>query len=639
MLATYLFWALLWLPGFAVLRRWWPTSLGTGLMESLALAYAATFALLSPVSIACYWLELPVWVMSLGCVVACALAAGSLARSRAWGELAARARADLGLASLLLLAYLWMQGRIGGWLDGDATFHLGRIRHLLDHGFDNRDIYLEAKYFAHLYHTNLVHAFFASATQLTGGDPLEVWRASLPWAKLLIAAGHYALGLAVFGRREAAWLLALVVSTVQAGMTYAIYPNTLAVGWFAPALLAVALRAHDEVSRERLVVLALGSFTLGQVHALYPLFVALLVGPFFLARAIAGFARGRGVSRGHLLLLIALLAGAPAGLVARYAYSAQARYEAPAAVDVDARPRSTPPRTTPPKQARPASEPRDEALEAGGGHLEKRLERTARGQWWLPPGKAGGFGFVLLGFAALGFGLGFSPRDRTRLAALAFAALTCAALLFWPALCTFVVEKFGLRLALPRLSPLLGSVLFAALAGAVARAIEWLGRPRIAWPATTLGAVALATQLLGHSPRSFAEHWGDVAAGSEERHETLALHRARRELLREHVPAGATVLASLREGRYVVMLHDVHVIAVDRGHSRIPGIGERRRDVERMTARGTPWDERRALLRRYGVRYVVLRDKWRGRYGWAFERGRQFGPSGELYLVDLGPDL
>jgi hypothetical protein len=193
MLLTYALFALLWLPGLAALRRVAPAELERGLLSALALGYAMTFVLLSPCSLLCYACGLPLWVLSAVMALSVVLGVLALARARCLRELARLWAGDLGLPALLLAVLLLLDARVGGWLDGDATYHVGRVRDLLDHGFNNRDIYLAEPFFAYAYQGNLLHALYAAITQLTAGDPLFVWFASLPWAKLVIAGGHYHL--------------------------------------------------------------------------------------------------------------------------------------------------------------------------------------------------------------------------------------------------------------------------------------------------------------------------------------------------------------------------------------------------------------------------------------------------------------
>ena len=84
-----LYWLLLGLPGFVVLRRYLPSALESGGLGAISLSYLASFVLLSPVSILGYALHLPLWVMSaaiVAMIVACAVLVGaacSRSRSRA----------------------------------------------------------------------------------------------------------------------------------------------------------------------------------------------------------------------------------------------------------------------------------------------------------------------------------------------------------------------------------------------------------------------------------------------------------------------------------------------------------------------------------------------------------------------------
>lgn len=636
LLSTCLFWTLSLAPGLALVERVRPRALEAGALSAIAYGYPASLGVLAPVAITCYWLRLPVAVLSTWWLITATVGLGALVRARMGRSWRPNPRLDVGVAAALLFVHLVMQARVGAWLDGDATFHLGRVRHVLDHGFDNRDFYLRGESFTRIYHTNLIHALFAVATQLTRGDLLEVWWASLAWAKLVIAGAHFALGHALFRRREPAWLLALVVSAVQAGMTYAVYPNALAAGWLVPWLWAIALD-HLESPRGAPALLAAGSFLLSLVHPLYALFAMFVIGPGVAIAALTSLRGDRVRARGLAWMLAALLAGAPAGLVARHANAflpataphAPVQVQAPAERD---RPSVDAIRTAAPRK------PPTPALAAGGGPLEKTLEQRPDGRRWLPPAKTGGVALVLAGFVALFVVGARRTTEGARARHLLLAASSCAALLYWPWLCTLAADSFGLAAALPRLVPLLGTALFAGLVGATELALDWLPQHRLTWPVATVVAVALATRLFGFSPQSFDEHWHDALAPVSANHGMLALQRARRTALRAWIPAGETVLASPREGRYVAMLHDVTVLVVDRGHGTTRGLAERREAVERMTAKRTPWAERAELLRKHRLRFLVFRDKWRDRYGWAYEHGRVLGQGGDFHVIALTPD-
>ena len=70
------------------------------------------------------------------------------------------------------------------------------------------------------------------------------------------------------------------------------------------------------------------------------------------------------------------------------------------------------------------------------------------------------------------------------------------------------------------------------------------------------------------------------------------------------LPAGETVLIDDRFGVEIVMLHDITLVANSTTSQGVPNMRARRAEVRRMLSNGTPWDERRELLRKYGIRYL-----------------------------------
>ncbi|HKU39158.1 MAG TPA: hypothetical protein VJR89_13450, partial [Polyangiales bacterium] len=422
-LLTDLFWLCLCLPGYALLRRVWPAVHEAGLLAVIAWSAFASFLLLSPASLAGYALGAPLGAFSAVVAVAVVASVVVLVRARAHVEWLACLRREQSAGWLLLAGLLWLQARVGAYFDGDATFHLGRVRVLLQHGFTNRDIYLSDYYFQHIYHSNLLYPIYASASQLTGHTYLEVWFYSQAWAKLLVAAGHYALGWSATRRRSVAWLLALVVITANAGETYTTYPNTLAVGWLLPLLLAAgwSLLTPDPPPRQALAVAAT-SLVLAQVHALYAVYAGLALGPGLVAALLWPRSSAR---RGPIVgALAGLLCAAPFLLISQYAFKPtlpNAQPSAPAAPS--AQPQAAPAPPPPPSQrsvgdiaadvnkGKPASP--TPAVAAGGGHLEKGLELdTATGKVWFDPDKMGGKTFVTLGFASFALGLIGAFRRR-----------------------------------------------------------------------------------------------------------------------------------------------------------------------------------------------------------------------------------
>jgi hypothetical protein len=392
------------------------------------------------------------------------------------------------------------------------------------------------------------------------------------------------------------------VATARAAESYSVYPNLLAVGWLVPMVLAAGFAAHepDADQKRTLVSLALGSLLLSEVHPLYWAIACIALAPLFALRAIAAL-RARRLARGFFgACLLALLAGAPLALIARYGgqpSEQQVRAAQAHAVRLPA----------PPSEAHAAlpkpEKPHRSALETSGGHLEKQLEHGQDGERRLSVASAGGWTFLLLGLAALVPCLLWPEPLCPRMVALAVAATTLAAIPLVPSLATFVTARLLPDFGVARMITLASSLFFVALANAVAAFVDRYA----ALAAVRHGAVVLvvigASQLPGHAPRSFREHVQNACGNEAKRHTLLDEHRARRGLLRAHIAAGETVLTTLREARYVVMLHDLHVVAADRGHGHVAGIALRRAQVELMTQPQTAWATRELLLRHYGLRF------------------------------------
>jgi hypothetical protein len=624
---TQLFWALLALPGYALLRRTWPAVREGGLLPVLGLSYVASFALLSPVSIVSYVLGLPLWVFSTACVLAVAVALFALGRGRADRELVTMLRAETPWPWLVLGAHLALQARVGGYLLGDAHTHIGHIRYLLEHGFSNRDIYLADYHFHHIYHTNLLYALYASLAQLTHQPYLDTWFWTQAWAKLLVAAGHYTLGYSLSKQRWAGWLSALVVITVNAGESYTLYPNTLAVGWLLPTALGLGFAALSDQSERRLQLTAVGvlSFLMGQVHSLYAIYLGLLLAPVFCARAALGFGRNER-PWWTVAALAVLLAGAPFTLISKYAFLPASTAVAPSLLAAPATVQEPPSWATHSKSA---------AVAAGGGHLEKQLRVSPDGRYVFLPEHMGGRWFVVAGWLALLAGAWLVRERRSTWLGAGLASLVLSVGLFVPAACMLLVRVLQEPFAVARLSTVLATLLLCALCATFVALAQHLPAPRVAQLIVSVAALVAATHLPGQAPRTFREHLDAAVAPLDKRRATLELMQARRTLLARTVPPGATVLTTTRMARPVVMVCDCFVIAADRGHTHVPGIAERRADVEVLTTPTTPWSMRAALLARYAVRYVVYPRNQARNYAWTREHGQVQGAGGDYEVVAL----
>lgn len=652
MLLTALFWATFFLPGFACLRGVLPGFRSVsrllaplpsgGLLHQIAYGYAFSFGLLSPVSLLCYAFSAPLWVFSAALCALSLLAIVGFVRARSRLQrrrLSVLLRAEPLAAYALIVGLLWLQSRLGGWLDGDATFHLGRIRVLLEHGFSNRDIYLREYHFQHAYHSNLLFAVYASAAQLTGQSYLESWFYSEAWAKLLVASGHFVLGHTLTQRRSVGYALAAVMLTLNAGETYALYPNTLCVGYLLPLLLALgfsSLSLRELWLGQRILLMALLSFVVAQLHALYVIYAGLTLGP-----ALALALLRRQPLRSHLLrlgVLCSFAAAAPFIGVSMFGFrDAEQVQSAPEDIEPP-KVQAAPPAgvAAPPKPV----EQEKPALAAGGGHLEKVLESLGNDRYIFSTSRIGGKPFVLAGFIALFASAGLYRR-RSRSLPLAAAGLGAAwlgALLFTQLGATWAARVLQAPFIVARLSTVLTSLLVLGgcacvlyLAGLVRRG-RWLVESVL-----YVVLCAFATQLLGHAPKSFREHVEAAWQPEPERHALLDRWLERRALLTRTIPAGSVVLTTPRQARYVVMLCDCYVLAADRGHTGIFGIDKRRRDLTFMNSTEAPWEQRAQLIEYYGVKLVTFERRWQRRYRWAYQHGTLLGSEAGQDVIELKP--
>jgi hypothetical protein len=629
---TCIFWALFFLPGYALLRRYATTFLQAGALFTLALSYATSLLLISPLSLLCYAIGAPLWLFSVGLALLCSGALVVLVRTRADRDLVRIVRAEPVLPYLLLLGLLWLQARVGGWLDGDATFHLGRMRVLLEHGFTNRDIYLAQFHFQHVYHSNLLFPLYASLAQLTGQSYLDAWFHSEAWAKLMVGCGHYVLGYLVTRRRLAGFLLALCIITVNAGETYALYPNTLCVGFLLPMLLGFGFDMLAPLrNRSTLLLMAALDFVLAQIHALYAVYAALLLVPLL---SLAWFwPRARGERLLLLMALCSLTAAAPFVLVSSLMHLDGAPLTA--APDPGDSPIPVAPATglasDPPAHVLVAP-----ALAAGGGHLEKVMESIDDEHIVFTPERMGGRLFVLIGFIALCLACLSLPEQRAQLVGVLLSAAGLSALLFSVRGATAAMRLLQTPFVVARLSTVLTSLLFLGIVACLARSSElWPRAQRVLAMLLMLLSVGVSTQLLGHAPISFADHVRAALRPFAERHALLEELKQRRVLLQSTVPPGTTVLTTARFARQVVMLCDCYVLAADRGHTHVAGIAERRRDLVYLNAPTTTWERRQALLAHYGLHIMVFERRWQRRFHFAYEHGELLGSAAGLDVVHL----
>lgn len=301
------FWIFLAVPGFACLCRFDRASLEGGWLAVIVRSYVASVVLLTPISVLGYVFHWSVAALSLAYLALVVAGVALIIRDRtraAW----------LGYAELSLIAVLgacfllfdaWVGARVGSHVQGDAAYHIARVRMLLDNHLGSWDPLLPGLQFEAVYHTNIYHALIAASAHLGGVDPGVAWVWVWPFAKLMLAATSYELALSVFGTQRLAWIAAIGASIWFLTQSVLSLPNTLAPFVclpFAVARIVVAVSGKPSF-RNALWVGAAG-LVVAQVHMLYATFLLLLATPVVVCRL--GYAVARR-ERGRAELLAAVL--------------------------------------------------------------------------------------------------------------------------------------------------------------------------------------------------------------------------------------------------------------------------------------------------------------------------------------------
>lgn len=577
---SLLFWLALVIPGYAVVCHLDRAQLKSGFLGTLGLSYAATLGLLAPISILCYLWSLPLAVFSSVCVLLVLAGAIEITRKRWWHDAHKLIVGAFGIELLILVIDMVMGARAGAMLGGDARVHLARIRFLLDHGLSNLDPFCAVPYFYPIYHTNLLHALYAAAAQLTGGDHLLAWHVSLPWGKLLTASGVYYLVWSVFGRRWPAWVAVVFAVGVSGPVTFTIYPNKLAPYWLAPYMIGFAIQAcRTECSRRTCVQLAAGALVLGQIHGLYALYTVGIIAPVVGVRFLTHLLRRKPDRWRLATCILALSLALPFPLISKL----KSRAPDSSVQEVQAADRTSAGFV----EFANGWVMRDPMCGFGGG-----------GPWSLPVLGAG----IICALAG----------SRRREAAISLAIIgVVAAVYYVPPLCSAVLNFVGEEWILIRLGFVLRLGFFIFGPGVLAFVL--LPKARHWWVQTLLSLLAFAAAFpyAGHNKPHDWQTYGMIAR--RQRLGQVKRYGELRRFLEKQVPAGNTVLTDSREGMLLVMLHDCYVVASASSSLGIADLPQRRKDLEAMLSDETGWELRRQLFRSYDIEYYYpgqARPKW-----------------------------
>ncbi|NOX59830.1 MAG: hypothetical protein GXP29_13375 [Planctomycetes bacterium] len=592
MILTAFFWMALLFAGAVIVRRVAPEIFEGGPMAVIALGSVAALAVLSPVSILCYLIHLPVMVLSIACILLVLWAIYYATLRGYWKDLRTLMIGAVCIEMGIVAFDMWTGARVGASTGGDASVHLARIRFLLDHGFSNRDPYIEVPAFFSVYNTNIIHALMAACSRICRIDHLGTWVASLAFAKLLTAAGAYFAAWSVFGRRWPAWITCVFVLMTASTITFVIYPNQLCVNWMMPMMLGLVVRAcSPSVTRSSIIALAAGAFVLGQVHGLYLAFALLIFGP--VVAVVVAFRHFKQLPDRWLVTaaLGALLMGAPFSVIAKLAS---------------------------PKPVASKTEPVDDASSSAEKRASEQFIELASGSHMYDPQYVFGrrpalaIAFIIIGVTCSMVG------SRRREALIAIGALAVVSvILFVPPVCTLTLKLLGKKWILSRLSSSFAVCMWGILPGSVALLIE----PSLSrWWLRGLLSIAMAIAGAQFYARTgaytWSNYWKSVQKGSFLSDRNLGAFRRNREILTEALPGGSLVLTDRRSGRFLVTIYDCHILSPDRGSPGVASLPQRRIDQETLLAPDTSWDVRKKFLDQYAIRFFLVTRETSKSSGW-----------------------
>ena len=632
-----LFWFLALLPGAWLARRMTPELWQGEWIGRAALAALGTLALLLPPTLIGYLVGAPLWLFSALLVVAIIGGVALWLRETPWRRWRRPSWvALLGAAGFAAVAILSL--RSGGYLSGDGLIHATYVRRLLDLGLTNADPYVTPALFSPIYHSNIWHTFLAGSAQLTGATALDTWLTALPLAQLIIAGSFYLVAWALFRESWVAWCAAAFALVAYGPAAIALYPNKLAplFGMTTTlALLAVALRS--DATRRNLLPLAAAVLVCASMHGLYAIFLVTLLAPIGIGVALGRVRRGEAGVPQALLATALLLPG--------LAYPALSAALTPTAADV--------PGFQP--LARVAEVDPTPTKERGVTHYSNgwkartlalsplRVNRDDQLRFHRPA-----FYFWALVVAVV-FLLRAGRRDIAWLTGSSLGVLTL--ILYLPPLYTFFYNTLGSSWVVHRAEiwrPILfGAVALPALALLARPGLRLLFDRKIEDAPTLALAPVLVAALLSFffASYGFPSRWQDQLerAKSYRDNSNFSLAQAATEtgeFVLGQIDAGETVLVKWQMGHILAAAIDMRLVAPQKGNRAIPDFGVRRRDRDRMLAPETPWPERRALLQKYNVRWVIpdgLEDirAWVARHAKNKESGSIPKHGRNFYVVEL----
>ncbi len=662
---AYIFWVLFLVPGFALVMRTAPGLTRGGLMCTLATSFLGTVALLMPVTIVGYFVNMPVAVISTLLVIALIAGLIDIVRQGHWRMWKEQGAGILRLESLVIAAGFYIHHKIGSLMGADALIHMARVRQFLDHGLTNVDPFIKGDHFYPIYHTNVYHVILAAASQLSQVHYLDIWFGALPVFLVLIASAMFFMTWQVFQNRWAAWFAAIFFVVDQGHINFLTYPNKIAPFFLLPVLIGLTVRAlREKPTTRHAVQIGVVSLALGMFHGMYAFFGAILLGPVFLALGLRSHLKKEGALKKYALCVLALMVSLPWPVISRRAQDATRKETIRARILRDRNPDAIQFVVTDAGKRKPKKNAQKGVdaffLDVGAGMIMKKPFRGFGGGRGLFGIRGFRYQYLMLGLI-LGI---FSRRRKTYLIAASVSLVTLTYLLF-PPLCTLLFNIMEAKWMIQRLETAGLSMMFPTLVfgpivfhmsrllpltkdAALSRRIRVVLVQGVISLLLLMFAFSYSNQWrtwhawIDGSPwrrkiRSWYENYNYVRHTSDLnlRAKVRAMKRQRK-FYQEKIPPGSNVIVTDNLALELVTLHDAHILDPIRSSVGVPDLSYLRRLNKRVIDPQTDWETRKRILQQVGARIYLpqTRSRWLDGHikaKWGMKKGRI-----KLIEIDLG---
>ncbi len=577
----HLAWVLSFFPGFLLLTKAFPRDLRGGLFPVLGLSYFWTFVLLTPASVVGYLSGAPLrmltiwWLLLTVPTSAWCLSRLLMGIGKGRFDLYVRGRTSHYLPLGLLVAVIALAIVLitGPTFQSDATFHIARARSLLSHGFNNADPFYEGRPFGRVYHTNILAAYLATLSDVTGANMLSVWWVSSAWSKVLISSGMSYVAWVVFGNRRAAALTWVATIIYSAPLDFTLYPNQMASVWVMPLALGFVLQLDLGVERlfSSVAKFFSASWVIAQVHPLYAAIILVYLGVVLLWVFAKRVLKRRSPKIVIACALALTLAPAPFLLAYKYYQLPVTARDLPTlykdvAKEVTKVEKFT--RIRSPKEVLAAS---DNAIIAFWPAIVIGLILGLRRRIWGLPAISGVVALIV-----------YIP----------------------PITYTYVSLTGGHHFTLERLKMIWRISSLVLVPGA---SLLLSGRFKRSALAAVLATILAASFAMHYKRPSM--HWGtlmqNAAVPKGMRRQRLRRLVRLQSYLERHIPAGSTVVASGQLGPYLGMLRDIRLLASRHRSPRTRGESARVSAQQALRSTRTPTSVRDQLLDRYDIEIVA----------------------------------